>query len=438
MTAPERLEHDLPQLLAQLAAGPRPDYRDSLVEAIARTPQRPAWTFPGRWLPMDIAAQRVRPASALRVPVLFLLLAGLLAAALVALAVASRQDLPAPYGPASNGAIVYGSNGDLFALASEEASPSLLVGGAPRDRDPDFAPRGDRLLFLRDSPSGATALMVMAADGSGLRELIPPTVGLEGPSWSADGSRIAFSHRPAGLPTVSIVDVDTGTIRDLALDRQADPPILWRPGHDDQLLFRAATDDGHRVPALVDLVTGAVTLLDIPAEDGAPLQFDAQRVTWSPDGRRLVLEVGRGLELRASVPVIFQKVADVAADGTVTSVRPFVHDPSADYEYFATFTPDGTSVLFASQKGCVFQAWLAPVDDPRAAVAVGPPTTGDAATCTTSGIAPLISPDGTRVLIAKGDGMAEDVLFVGGTDDGGARPMNLTTDGWVAWQRVRP
>ena len=47
--------------------------------------------------------------------------------------------------------------------------------------------------------------------------------------------------------------------------------------------------------------------------------------------------------------------------------------PTADYEYFGSFTPDGTSVLFASQTGCVFQAWLAPVDDPTAAVAIGEP-----------------------------------------------------------------
>ena len=63
----------------------------------------------------------------------------------------------------------------------------------------------------------------------------------------------------------------------------------------------------------------------------------------------------------------------MAEDGTVTGIRPFIHDPAADYEYFGSFTPDGRSVLFASQTGCVFQAWLAPVDDPTAAVAVGEP-----------------------------------------------------------------
>ena len=121
----------------------------------------------------------------------------------------------------------------------------------------------------------------------------------------------------------------------------------------------------------------------------------------------------------------------------MTSIRPFIHDAATDYEYFGSFTPDGRSILFASQAACVFQAWLAPVDNPAAAVSVGEPsaiTNG----CITVGIIPWISPDGTRVLTAKADGANEDRVFLGGTDGAGAVPLDLTTSGWVTWQRVAP
>ena len=217
-----------------------------------------------------------------------LLVAALVAAALFALAVASRPDLPAPFGPAHNGRIVYASKGDLYVLKAEGAKPQLLLGGPEKDRDPDFAPQGDQLMFMRDGANG-TSLYVIRPDGSDLRLVAGPVVGLDWPAWSADGSRIAFSHRPGGRATVAIADVGTGAIQDLHLPGQADTPILWRPGHADQLLYRGTTDDGHHLLALANVATGAVAPLDIPTEPGAALQFDFQLANWSPDGRQLVV-----------------------------------------------------------------------------------------------------------------------------------------------------
>jgi hypothetical protein len=442
MTAPERFEQDLPRLLAQLASGARPDYRDSLVETVERTSQRPAWTFPGRWLPMDITAQRAGPAPAFRIPMTLLLVAALVAAALFALAVASRPDLPAPFGPAQNGRLVYASAGDLYTMDAEGADAQLLLGGPEKDRDPDFSPRGDKLLFLREGATG-TALYTMRPDGSDQRLVAGPLVGLDWPAWSADGSRIAFTQRPGGMPAVSVADAATGAIRDLDVAGQAEAPILWRPGHPDELLYRGMTDDGTYRLELANLATGSVRRLDIPSEPGAPLHLDFQLANWSPDGGRLVVQVGGGVTTPSDAPSTFHKVVDVAEDGTVTGIQPFIHDPAADYEYFGSFTPDGRSILFASQAGCVFQSWLAPIDDPAAAVAVGEPLDHPlgCARLTNSpwfGIIPLMSPDGARVLTITRDGSPEDRVLLVGTDGIGTAPLDMTTSGWVSWQRVAP
>jgi hypothetical protein len=441
MIAPERFEHDLPQLLTQLAPGTRPDYRDSLVHTVERTPQRPAWTFPGRWLPVDITAQRAGPASAFRVPITLLLIAALVAAALFAIAVASQPDLPAPFGPAQNGRIVYASAGDLFVLESEAAKPQLLLGGPEKDRDPDFAPQGDKLLFMREGATG-TSLYVMRPDGTDLRLVAGPLVGLDWPAWSADGSRIAFTQRPNGMPSVSVVDATTGAIRDLDIVGQADPPVAWRPGHPDELLYRGVADDGHRRLGLVNVATGAVRALDIPSEPGAPLQEDFERVSWSPNGGRLLVEVAGGMATVDTAPTTFHKLVDVGENGSVIGINPFVHDPDADNEYSGTFSPDGRNILLASQTGCVFQTWLAPVDDAAAAVALGQPV-DNAAGCAASngspsnGIIPWMSPDGTRLLTTRRTG-SEDEVFLGGTDGTGAARLDITTSGQMTWQRVAP
>ena len=60
MTTERRLERDLPQILGDLAMGPYPDYIDDVLATTAQRRQRPAWTFPERWLPMvDVARQPV-------------------------------------------------------------------------------------------------------------------------------------------------------------------------------------------------------------------------------------------------------------------------------------------------------------------------------------------------------------------------------------------
>ena len=66
-----------------LVAGRRADYRDDLVGRVRATPQRPAWTFIERWLPMTLITARSATATPLR-GAWILLLTGLVVAALVA------------------------------------------------------------------------------------------------------------------------------------------------------------------------------------------------------------------------------------------------------------------------------------------------------------------------------------------------------------------
>ena len=99
MTAEQRLERDLPGVLDHLAAGPYPDYIDGVLTTTARRRQRPAWTFPERWLPMEITTSA---APGTRVPWRPLALLAVLALLLVAVATAyvgsQQRRTPAPFG----------------------------------------------------------------------------------------------------------------------------------------------------------------------------------------------------------------------------------------------------------------------------------------------------------------------------------------------------
>ena len=58
MTA-QRLERELPAILDELGRSPYPDYIEDVLVTTAQRRQRPAWTFPERWLPMDMATTAV-------------------------------------------------------------------------------------------------------------------------------------------------------------------------------------------------------------------------------------------------------------------------------------------------------------------------------------------------------------------------------------------
>lgn len=431
MTAPERFEQDLPQLLAQLAAGPRPDYRDSLVEATAAARQRPAWTFPGRWLPMDIALAPVRRASMpMRAAALVaLLLLALVGALLVA--GAARPRLPEPFGPARNGLVFYGSGGDLYTIdPAAGGGPKLLLGGPTEDSNPVLSPLGDQLAFVR-ADGDLSTFWVMRVDGSGLRQLFGPTLGTGQVSWSPDERQLAYDQEKGGLPVVSVVDVATGESRDLDTGGPASGP-QWRPGNADQLLVRQSRAGRYGL-ALVDVRRGTTTPLGIPTT-GFHADYDFQRTAWSPDGRHIVTEVGGG----EGEPRLHLLVVDLDAAGAVTHVRPMVHDPAADYEYLGTYTSDGTGLLFASQAGCRFQVFLAAPDDLAGARPVG--AGSNPADCSTTGITLTASPDGRAVAWWHGDGKTEDHLAVDATttDGAGAGALGVTTNGYVSWQRLAP
>ena len=171
MTTSTRFERQLPDILEDLYLGPSPDYRDEVLATATRTRQRPAWAIPGRWLPM--AEITSRPTFIPRLPLRSIMVALIVIALLVALAVAfvgSRQTrLPAPFGPARNGQIVYAAGGDIFKADPVTGVTRAIVTGPEMDGNPRFSRDGTRIAFMRrvGTSDDAFNLMIATSDGYG-------------------------------------------------------------------------------------------------------------------------------------------------------------------------------------------------------------------------------------------------------------------------------
>ena len=95
MTASQRLDREVVGLLDELAAPSYPDYIEDVLARAVRDPQRPSWTFPARWIPMDVVARRPVP-----VPGIPWRIAGLVILALLAASAILGRRRPAPRRPA--------------------------------------------------------------------------------------------------------------------------------------------------------------------------------------------------------------------------------------------------------------------------------------------------------------------------------------------------
>src|SRR5918999_966102 len=132
---------------------------------------------------------------------------GVVAAAVVAVAVGLCGGQARAAFPGANGTIAYESavtgNEEIFVMAADGSGQTNLTNdptgpGQPADRDPAWSPDGSRIAFARAS-EGHVNVWVMNADGSGKTNLTPgaattgqANTGSE-PTWSPDGTQIAFN-----------------------------------------------------------------------------------------------------------------------------------------------------------------------------------------------------------------------------------------------------
>jgi Tol biopolymer transport system component len=325
MSEVRRFDRDLPGQLADLAMPTVPSYRDDIILLTGRTRQRPAWTFPERWLLVDISTQRVWIAPIRWRPIALLLLVALLAAAVLAFGIGSQRHLPAPYGPAGNGLIAYTTNGDIYLGDPATGTSRAIVSGPELDLVPAFSRDGTHLFFLRMVRYSGYQLMIANADGSGIRRITPLMfTDVTGGDWSGDGRFVLIASWIDSESRISIVDVEDGSVRTFDLGMSARDPT-FRPPDGRQIAFTVGEDSSAAV-YVADRDGGHPRRL---ASGGGPV--------YSPDGSQIAYGRSYQPELEMNETRVMN------ADGTNDRV---VGDrPDIQYQGTPVWSPDGTKLL---------------------------------------------------------------------------------------------
>ena len=181
-----------------------------------------------------------------------------------------------------------------------------------------------RIVAVRGG-NGTTVPVVLEADGSGARDLLPasPDVHWTRPRWSPDGTRIAVARwRTGALYDVVVLDAATGAVvRELTDDRAVDTAPAWSPDGRYVLfssdrsgisnLYAYDLTDG-RLQRVTNVLTGAfdpdvspdgrwiaMTLYRADGYHLARIPFDPARWTAAPPLRPEVRGAGAGAEVAA-------------------------------------------------------------------------------------------------------------------------------------------
>lgn len=428
MTADRRFERDLPEQLRGIYLQPMPDYRDDLLGRTAATPQRPAWTFPGRWLPMSVVTSRVATASPVRwrmVAVLALLIVAI-AAATVLVVGSQQRKVPAPFGPAANGAVLYSWQGDIYARDTLTAEPRLLVGGETNDVAPSYSLDGTRFLFVRDLGGNRKEVWVARAHGERPGRIGGPYTDCCWFDWSPAGDVVAVAHTEDGVDVIDIVRSDGSGSTRVDVGFPAGFPT-FRPADGSQLLFRGRQVDGKGWAFYLANADGS-NPRRLALETGAGFGSDSDFLdpAWSPTGDRLAYSVidqlpdapgGRGERIH---------IATVSPDGTVVEEHRLTAEARVEAEFAPVWLPAGDGIVHRRFDGVGEEAWMA--------AASGGGTPKDLGVSAGSGLPLTISPDGSRVLaLNTNDYTLSAIDLATGTVE-----KHFSANDAVSYQRLAP
>ena len=424
----DRFERRLPEILTWISAPQVPDYTDDILGLTARRRQRPGWTFPGRWLPMDIAVpqQAVARTQWRPIGIVILLILALAAAALVY--IGSRPRLAPFYGPAANGSLVYVRDGDIYIADANLESERLLIGGPENETVAGWSNDGATLLFGRVVPGGSV-VMAADADGQNVRRLNSNVVSATTTEafWiSPNNKTMAIISSAQDPPTLELLPLDGGDERrvlplgDLVPARS----VQWLPPNGDELVFLGHPHGYLNELGLYRIRPDGTGLTPIALQRGESLpgvetQISFQDMTFSDDGMTAAYwnwETAVSPDKDCHVHLL---------DLATGEDRRMSFDPSARCELLPHLLGDGR-ILLERQDNPTEKAQLliAPVDGSGPGMKIGEVYT------TTHGWD--VSPDRAKVIFAADQGPG---LLVS-TETGAVEEAAFGLPALPGWQRL--
>jgi Tol biopolymer transport system component len=243
----------------------------------------------------------------------------------------------------ANGKIAFTSdrdgNPEIYVMNADGTNQVRITNNAVVDDFPTWSPDGTKIAFVSESPSGGYAIYRMNADGTNKAEITPINyeASLASISWSPDSRRIVFQD----CLDIVIVNIDDGIRQYLTNGPEWDSWPSWSPDGSKILFSRILHHDSSHIYSGTIMHTikpDGTDLRELPnghLSDG----WNDDHAHWSPSGDKIVFLV--------NVWDFWLSIYTANADGTNRQFFDGCVWPNHCQDRLnPSWSPDGTHIIF--------------------------------------------------------------------------------------------